>query len=109
MIIKPDSPIGAPGGNRRVQPSGAEAGKAASLKNGAKASSAYQSNQTAATQGEQVTVSVAGKTMLAAMGAVKNAPDVRTERIEKLKRDIQEGNYQVDSKKVADKMLRSII
>ena len=37
--------------------------------------------------------------------AVKAIPDIRQKRIEELKRQIESGEYHVDSKKIAEKIL----
>lgn len=45
------------------------------------------------------------KIMMEAVEAVKNAPDVRLDRVAELKAAILEGTYKIDSMKLADKML----
>ena len=47
------------------------------------------------------------KIFMDAIEAVKNAPDVRLDRIAELKASIAEGSYKVDSATLADKMLRT--
>lgn len=49
------------------------------------------------------------KILMEAIEAVKNAPDVRLDKIAELKAMIAEGNYKVDSATLADKMLRAHI
>ena len=40
---------------------------------------------------------------------VKNLPDVRNDRVQELKNAIKEGNYKVDTKEVAKRMLEDIV
>lgn len=47
------------------------------------------------------------KILMDAIEAVKNAPDVRLDRIAELKAAIADGTYKVDSATLADKMLRT--
>ncbi len=44
-----------------------------------------------------------------AFDIAKNTPEVREEKVAELKKRIQSGNYQVDSTKVADGMMREAI
>ncbi|MEZ4814736.1 MAG: flagellar biosynthesis anti-sigma factor FlgM [Bdellovibrionota bacterium] len=47
------------------------------------------------------------KILMEAVEAVKNAPDVRLDRVAELKAAIAGGTYKVDSVALADKMLRT--
>ena len=49
------------------------------------------------------------KIFMDAVQAVKNAPDVRLDRIAEIKASLASGTYKVDSVKLADKMLRTHI
>ncbi len=40
---------------------------------------------------------------------VKNLPDVRNDRVQELKNAIKQGNYKVDTKEVAKRMLEDIV
>ncbi|MFV1951707.1 MAG: flagellar biosynthesis anti-sigma factor FlgM [Nitrospinota bacterium] len=40
---------------------------------------------------------------------VKAAPDVRTEKVEELKKEIKEGTYNINSDKIAQKILEEIV
>lgn len=40
---------------------------------------------------------------------VKSSPDIRTEKVEKLKNEIEKGTYSVDAKDVAEKILKEIL
>lgn len=44
-----------------------------------------------------------------ALDIARNTPDVREDRVAALKKQIQEGTYQVDSGKIADGMLREAV
>jgi len=44
-----------------------------------------------------------------ALEIARNTPDVREDRVAMLKKQIEEGNYKVDSGKVADGMMREAI
>ncbi len=50
-------------------------------------------------------ISSRGKELASAKAAATRAPDVREERIAELKKRIEAGQYQVDAKKVADRMV----
>lgn len=54
---------------------------------------------------EKVEISPRGKEAIKAKAAAHAAPDVREERIKKLKEAIQNGSYKVDTDAVAEKML----
>lgn len=49
------------------------------------------------------------KIFMEAIQAVKNAPDVRLNRIAEIKASLSSGTYKIDSVKLADKMLRTHI
>lgn len=40
---------------------------------------------------------------------VNTAPDIRSEKVASLKREIEKGTYRIDSDKIADKMLREAV
>ncbi len=41
-------------------------------------------------------------------GLIENLPDIRTDRVEEVKKAIDSGNYNIDSLKVAEKVLEEI-
>ncbi|HSH37047.1 flagellar biosynthesis anti-sigma factor FlgM [Schnuerera sp.] len=43
-----------------------------------------------------------------AMNKLKEIPDIRKEKVEKIKREIVSGNYNVDGQKIAEKMFEGI-
>ncbi len=56
---------------------------------------------------DKVEISSFGKAYQVAKNAVKNAPDVREDRVAELKAQIQNGTYEVSSESFADKLLES--
>ncbi len=58
---------------------------------------------------DAVSISNEAKDFQTVMKAIKDVPDMRTERISELTEKIETGNYNVDGKEIADKILRSII
>jgi len=50
-------------------------------------------------------ISTRGKDFAAANVVAKNAPDTREDKIAELKKRIADGNYKVDAKAVADRMV----
>lgn len=59
--------------------------------------------------GDQVTVSEKAREIGRLKLDIATLPDMQTDRIEDLKRDINNGTYRVDSQLVADKFLRELI
>jgi negative regulator of flagellin synthesis FlgM len=57
----------------------------------------------------QVNLSQESKVAQKASETIRNTPDVRQEKIQALKEKIEAGEYQIDSDKVADKLLRNIL
>ncbi len=57
----------------------------------------------------RVNLSEDSKVAQKASETIRNTPDVRQERIQVLKEKIEAGEYQIDSTKVADKLLRHIL
>jgi negative regulator of flagellin synthesis FlgM len=57
---------------------------------------------------DQINISSQAKGILTAKAELKNRPQVRTEKVEELKAKLEKGNYQIDSKKIAAKMLKNI-
>lgn len=59
------------------------------------------------TKGDGVVLSKEAQQALALKDKVAQAPEVRQERIEELRRQIEAGTYRPDAKQVADKMLKT--
>ncbi len=56
---------------------------------------------------DSVQISAGSKEVLKMQEIVKNTPSVRTEMVAELKRQVENGEYHVDSTQIADKMLES--
>jgi len=57
---------------------------------------------------DAVSISSEGKDFQAALKAVREVPDVRTDKVEEIKQKMQEDKYEVSSTDVADKIVDSI-
>ena len=68
-----------------------------------------QSPETTSQQTDKVDLSDQSKEMKKIYNAQQMAPDIRTDRVNEVKKLIEEDRYQVDSKAVADKMVRDSI
>jgi negative regulator of flagellin synthesis FlgM len=65
---------------------------------------------TSATNGsEQIAISSKAKDIQKATEAVNVAPDIRVEKVDKIKDQIANGNYRVSSEQLAEKVLENII
>ncbi len=62
--------------------------------------------QAEAPKGDQVQLSDSAKMMAQAHGAATEAPEVRADKVAALREQVQNGTYQVDSKKVAEGILK---
>lgn len=58
---------------------------------------------------DKVSLSQASKEMQLAENAVAEQPDVREERVAELKQAIENGQYEMDAEKMADKLVGNII
>lgn len=54
---------------------------------------------------DQLNISSAGRDFQIAMDEIKNQPEIRTDKVEELKKQIETGTYKVDSKAIAEKMM----
>ena len=57
---------------------------------------------------DQIAISSQAKGILTAKADLNNRPQIRTEKVADLKAKLENGNYQIDSKKIAEKMLKNI-
>lgn len=57
---------------------------------------------------DQIEISSQAKGILTAEAELKNTPQIRTDKVAALKAKLENGNYHVDSKKIAAKMLKNI-
>lgn len=55
---------------------------------------------------DQLNISSDARDFQLAMKAVKDNPDIREEKVLEIKRQIESGTYQVDTKKIAGKMVQ---
>ena len=58
---------------------------------------------------EQIMLSSAAKNIQQAQKTVKAAPEIRTEKVDRIKKEIAEGRFKVDSDVLAKKILEDII
>ena len=54
---------------------------------------------------DQVQISQMGKDFQIAKAAVKNSADIRTDKVDAIKKQMEQGTYQVSNKDVADKVV----
>ncbi len=59
--------------------------------------------------GDRVELSSGSRDVLKMQEILQETPAVRREKVDDLKRQVEEGTYQVDSHQVADKMLWSLL
>lgn len=60
------------------------------------------------TQTDKVDVSASSRSFETALQAVKDAPEVRMDRVQELQEQINNGSYKVDARAVAEKILSEI-
>lgn len=58
---------------------------------------------------DRVELSSGSREVLKMQELLQEAPEVRADRVDELKRRIDDGSYEVDAHKVADKMLQSLL
>lgn len=61
------------------------------------------------TGGEQIALSAKAKGIQKALETVQSTPDIRTEKINRIKTEIAEGRFHIDSEKVAEKILSELL
>ncbi|MCF8721201.1 flagellar biosynthesis anti-sigma factor FlgM [Nitrospina gracilis] len=59
--------------------------------------------------GEQIALSAKGQTIQKALDVVKASPDVRTEKINRIKSQVENGTFHVDSDVLAESILKEIL
>jgi len=57
---------------------------------------------------DELSVSEKAKDLQFALDLLKKVPDVRAEKIERLKREVKAGTYNVEGRKIAEKILENI-
>lgn len=71
-----------------------------------KASSTSKTHRSSSYGGsDQVQISQVGKDFQVAKAAVKNSSDIRTDKVDAIKTQMEQGTYQVSNKDVADKVV----
>jgi negative regulator of flagellin synthesis FlgM len=68
-----------------------------------------ENNRTDRIQDDKVSLSEASRDMQTAKEAVASSPDVRAEKVSEIKQAVENGRYELDAGKVAEKMIGSII
>lgn len=58
---------------------------------------------------DMLSISEGGKDYQAALKALKDIPDIRTDKVEDLGRRYEAGSYDISGKEVADKIIDSIV
>ncbi len=80
------------------------------IKVGDKASVSKSSGGASSTSGtEQIAISSKAKDIQRATEVVNTAPDIRTDKVERIKNEIAKGSYRVSSEDLAEKVLENII
>ena len=103
MIIKPNIP-------NHARPTGTQSvGNESAAKSAAAQKYSQVASQGAASGAEKVAVSEVGKSMHAAIAVIRETPDVRAEKVDRLKKEVESGTYQVNSRKVADKIIQEFL
>ena len=80
------------------------------MKVGDKTAKSMSLGGTSSTSGtEQIAISSNGKDIQKATEAVNAAPDIRIEKVDRIKEQIANGSYSVSSEQLAEKILENII
>lgn len=58
---------------------------------------------------ERVDLSARAKEIQQALEIARNSPDIRTDKVNRIRTEIAEGRYQVDNEAAAEKILKEII
>jgi flagellar biosynthesis anti-sigma factor FlgM len=57
---------------------------------------------------DELNFSEKAKNFQVAMEKIKELPDIRVEKVERLKREVKTGTYRVEGRKIAEKILESV-
>ena len=74
-------------------------------KNGGKVKDSKESNGKLSGSEDAVTLSPKAKEIQEAKRLLESLPDIREEKIAKIKQQIDEGDYRIDEKRIAEKMI----
>lgn len=78
-------------------------------KEGAGKSDSTESTSSAGGSSEQIVLSSKAKDIQRAQEAVRSAPDIRVDKVNRIKQQLSDGTYQVNTRDVAEKILKEII
>ncbi len=70
---------------------------------------AVEETRTDIPQNDRVSLSTTSKDYQIAQEAVANTPDVRAEKVERIKQAVASGQYTVDAEKVAEKLIGTLV
>jgi negative regulator of flagellin synthesis FlgM len=68
-----------------------------------------QSSNKVLPSGDSVELSTEAKIMQEAIKVLETLPDVREEKVEQIKQQIADGTYEIDSKKISEKMIKESV
>jgi len=68
-----------------------------------------QSSNKLLPSGDSVELSTEAKIMQEAVKVLETLPDVREEKVEQIKQQIADGTYEIDSKKISEKMIKESV
>lgn len=80
-----------------------------SAKEGSGKGESASSSSNAGGSSEQIVLSSKAKDIQRAQEAVRAAPDIRVDKVNRIKQQISDGTYQVNTRDVAEKLLKEII
>ena len=99
-----------PGNEFRVKSKAVQSRTKVTGKESAKTQASGGSSSTKGAQGaEQIALSSKAKDIQKAHEAVKNSSDIRVDKVERVKVEIAEGRFHINSDKLAEKILKDII
>ncbi|HDY99717.1 MAG TPA: flagellar biosynthesis anti-sigma factor FlgM [Pseudomonas sabulinigri] len=103
MVIDFNSPNGPSGAARNNQTNSAAGKREATLDNAAKTTAT--AGQEASSERSSVSLSQQAQQLQAIEERLRDLPEVDSERVNQIKQAIADGSYQVDSNRIADKLL----
>ena len=99
-----------PGNEFRVKSKAVQSRNKVAGKESAKTQASGESSSTKGAQGaEQIALSSKAKDIQKAHEAVRNSSDIRVDKVERVKVEIAEGRFHVNSDKLAEKILKDVI
>ena len=98
-----------PGNELKVKSRAVQGRNKVTGKDSGKANATSASADAKAAQGEHIALSSKAKDIQKAHEAVKNSSDIRVDKVERVKAEIAAGRFHVDSKELAEKILKDVI